>query len=70
MPNLIKVHVIKCLLCYDLGQIIDPFDQGKRKPCPCRTDPPQHWQCPCLVEYSQSQMSHIKNGESNDSSSD
>jgi hypothetical protein len=50
MPNLIKVHVIKCLLCYDLGQIIDPFDQGKRKPCPCRTDPPQHWPCPCLVE--------------------
>jgi hypothetical protein len=50
MANLIKVHVIKCLLCYDLGQIIDPFDQGKRKPCPCRTDPPQHWPCPCLVE--------------------
>jgi hypothetical protein len=50
MANLIRVHVIKCLLCYDLGQIIDPFDQGKRKPCPCRTDPPQHWQCPCLAE--------------------
>lgn len=34
--NLICVHVVRCLLCYDLGQIIDPFDQGKRRPCPCR----------------------------------
>lgn len=47
--NLIRVHVIKCLECYDLGQRIDPFDHGKRKPCPCRAgDPLRRW--PRLVK--------------------
>lgn len=50
-PNLIRVHIIKCLECYDLGQRIDPFDHGKRRPCPCRAgDPLRRWPCPRLAE--------------------
>ena len=35
MENLIRAHIIKCLRCYDLGQIIDRFDHGRRRPCGC-----------------------------------
>ena len=28
--NLLTLKIIKCLACYDFGEIIDPFDQAKR----------------------------------------
>lgn len=50
MPNLIKLHIIKCLACYDNGEIIDPLDQAKRTPCACRPARPTRWPCPCLTQ--------------------
>jgi hypothetical protein len=59
MSNLLRVHIIKCYHCYDLGYIIDRFDHSKRARCHCRAgDPPQHWPCPCLAE----QVDESENG--------
>ncbi len=29
------LHVINCMACYDVGEIIDPFDQARRRRCKC-----------------------------------
>ncbi len=42
MPgNLIRLHIIKCLRCHDLGFVLDPFDHSKRTPCTCQAARPQ-----------------------------
>jgi hypothetical protein len=33
--NLMKLQIIRCLACYDSGEVIDWFDHGKRQPCEC-----------------------------------
>ncbi len=48
LMNLMKLHVIKCLVCYDNAIIIDHFDHAKRTPCACRPARPTRWPCPCL----------------------
>lgn len=35
--NLLTLRVIKCKTCYDLGEIVNLDDHGKRKPCKCRS---------------------------------
>lgn len=47
--NLMTLHVIDCLACYDLGEVINPFDHSERTPCGCQagqpeTPPPNWWQ--------------------------
>jgi hypothetical protein len=34
--NLMALYVIKCIACYDLGEVIDRFDHSKRRHCGCR----------------------------------
>jgi hypothetical protein len=29
------VSPIRCMVCYDFGEIIDRFDHSKRRPCEC-----------------------------------
>ncbi|KKL53722.1 hypothetical protein LCGC14_0937460 [marine sediment metagenome] len=48
--NLLTLKIIKCLACYDFGEIIDPFDQAKRTPCACQPARQTHWLCPCLSQ--------------------
>jgi hypothetical protein len=33
--NLMKLQIIRCLACYDSGEVIDRFDHSKRQLCEC-----------------------------------
>ena len=48
--NLITLKEIRCLACYDFGEVIDKFDHSKRARCDCRPARPNRWLCPCLAE--------------------
>jgi hypothetical protein len=36
--NLIRLKDIRCLACYDFGEIIDKLDHSKRRPCDCQRE--------------------------------
>jgi hypothetical protein len=34
--NVMTLKIINCYACYDFGEVIDKFDQGKRERCHCQ----------------------------------
>jgi hypothetical protein len=48
--NLMRLQIVKCLACYDSGEVIDRFDHSKRRRCGCGATRANRLPRPCLAE--------------------